>query len=704
MTHTAISVAINSESLCGLRIPSLRARPPGKQRVWAKYEVKALMVCRLVLCAIFLVSTPLASAVQADTVEVASPDGRIQMTIATLAAGAPSASGGQLAFRVSFSAKPVFAWSRMGLQLEGQPLIGAHARILSSRGTQSDSTWKPVVGKSALVRDHYNGAVVDVEETVPPGRKFQVEARLFNDGVAFRYHLPARSQSRPIRLKDEKTVFHFAKDATTYPLMLAGFNTSYEGNYVKLPLSAWNAHMLVGMPLLAELPGTAWVAITEAQTENYSGMYLARSSARELESRLSPRADDSSVAVVLSGGLQSPWRVAMIADHPGRFVESGIILNLNQPSAINDTSWIRAGKSAWNWWSGSHAEGGFRPGMNDDTMRYYIDFAARNGFEYMLIDAGWAVRPQGGGNAGADITRTIPEIDIPALVEYAARKNVRLWLWAHWTSVDKQMDEAFPLFEKWGIAGVKIDFMDRDDQWMVDWYRKVLIKAAQHRLMIDFHGAYKPDGLRRTFPNLMTREGILGLEYNRWSARDTPGHRVMLFFTRLLAGPADYTPGGFENVTREEFEPRNRRPMVMGTRAQHLALFVLYESPFLCVADWPGAYEGSEALDFIRAVPATWDETRFLSGHPESHAVVARRKGAEWFVGAITNWEPRTVDLPLQFLGKGDFTVEIYRDTPSSDRNPKLLEKEVQKVSSSTVLKFRLAGGGGAALRILPAR
>lgn len=220
---------------------------------------------------------------------------------------------------------------------------------------------------------------------------------------------------------------------------------------------------------------------------------------------------------------------------------------------------------------------GLKSGMNTGTMKHYIDFASESKLEYMLIDAGWAAR---GNGAPADITRTSPEIDMPEILRHAAARNVRVWLWAHWTSVDRQLEEAFPLFEKWGVAGVKIDFMDRDDQWMVRFYHRVLKKAAQHRLMIDFHGAYKPDGMRRTWPNLMTQEGVLGLEYLKWSARVTPVHNLTLAFTRMLAGPMDYTPGGFNNVTREEFEPRRSEPMVMGTRAHQMALFVVFESAF----------------------------------------------------------------------------------------------------------------------------
>ena len=242
-------------------------------------------------------------------------------------------------------------------------------------------------------------------------------------------------------------------------------------------------------------------------------------------------------------------------------------------------------------------------GKNTATAKHYIDFAAKAGFEYFLLDGGWAAHGTGPNDSGADITRAQPNIDMPELLRYAKSKNVKVWVWAHWTDINRQMDEAFPLYEKWGIAGVKIDFMDRDDQWMVDFYRRVAKNAAEHHLMIDFHGAFKPDGLRRTYPNVITRESVLGLEYNKWSARVTPEHNVMLAFTRMLAGPMDYTPGGFSNVNRKDFQPRNVHPMVMGTRAHQVALFIVFESPFEMVSDYPEAYEGRKELPFLSAIP-----------------------------------------------------------------------------------------------------
>ncbi len=636
---------------------------------------------------------------QTAPVVTSSPNGQIQLTIATVVKNSPQAAGGQLAFEITYAGKPVFGWSQLALELEQQPLLGGKVKIISSQKSSADETYQVVHGKSNPVRNRYNALTVEAEETEAPARRLMVEARVFDDGAAFRYLIPEQAAVSEVRLVNERTRFNFGKDATTYPLILASHRTSYEDNYVKLPLSALKADSLVALPLVAEIPGVAWVGITEAHLENYAGLYLTHSTqnARELESRLAPFIDNPKLSVTGKTPFNSPWRVMFVADRPGRFIESNMVVNLNPPSVIADTSWIKAGKAAWDWWSGSYAENvPFKPGMNTDTMRYYIDFASRAKFEYMLIDAGWSGR---GG-----ITETNPNIDMPALVAYARSKNVKLWLWSHWTGIEKQMDQAFPLYEKWGIAGVKIDFMDRDDQWMVDFYHRVVKKAAEHHLMIDFHGAYKPDGLRRTYPNLMTHEGVLGLEYNKWSARDTPEHRVMLAFTRLLAGPMDYTPGGFNNVTYAAFEPRNRLPMVMGTRAQQLALYVVFESPFLCVSDWPGAYEGQKELDFLSAVPATWDETRVLEGRPGSHVVVARRRGSEWYIGAITGWNPVDLSLPFSFLDKGDFMAEVYADAPDSGENPKNSVREEHKVSSAGALKLHLVSGGGAAIRIRPAK
>jgi alpha-glucosidase len=265
------------------------------------------------------------------------------------------------------------------------------------------------------------------------------------------------------------------------------------------------------------------------------------------------------------------------------------------------------------------------------------------------------------------------------------------------------MDTAFAQFEKWGVVGVKIDFLDRSDQWMVNWYRTAARKAAEHHLMLDFHGAFKPDGMERTYPNVLTREGVMGEEYNRWSARITPKHNVTLAFTRMLAGPMDYTPGGFENVTRETFASGGPL-MAMGTRVHQTALFVVFESEFQIVADSPAAYDGQKELEFLKAVPASWDETRVLNGVPPKYITIARRRGSEWFVGSITDWDAREFDLPLGFLGSGAYDAEIYADGPNAAAQPKDSVVEKRRVNAQTVLKMKLAPGGGCAIRLVPVR
>jgi alpha-glucosidase len=414
------------------------------------------------------------------------------------------------------------------------------------------------------------------------------------------------------------------------------------------------------------------------------------------------------VAVETKAPFKTPWRVLMIGDTPGRLIESNMILNLNPPSQIADTSWIRAGKSAWDWWSGDTATGvSFTPGMNTSTLKHYIDFASDSGFPYMLIDAGWAKptpRAKEGDYADpADITQFNPAVDLPELLRYAKEKHVGIWLWSHWTSIDKYMDQAFPLFEQWGVAGVKIDFMNRDDQWMVDWYRRVVEKAAAHHLMIDYHGAFKPDGLRRTYPNLMTREGVMGKEYSKWSARVSPVHNTTLPFTRMLAGPMDYTPGAFNNTNRENFIGRNVMPMSLGTRAQELALYVVFESPLEMVSDYPEAYQGQKDFDFIKQVPTTWDEVRVIDGLPMKYISLARRSGTDWYVGSLTNWDERDSKVPLDFLGNGKYVAEIYADASDAASHPTHTLITRRAVDKGTVLEIHMVSGGGNAIWIHPA-
>jgi alpha-glucosidase len=607
---------------------------------------------------------------------------------------------------VEFHGKPLIAKSSLGIDITGQPAFGPGMRSTAAQTSAADETYTIPVGKTSTVRNHYNAVRADFQDG--SGRKLTIEARVFDDGVAFRYLTPAQPSLKEVHIAHELTEFTYAKDATTYPLILDGFQSSWEDEYQQRLSSGLHKDWLIGTPLLAEEPGIGWVAITEADIDNYAGMYLRKAAnGNTVRAELSPRIDLPGVAVETHAPFQTPWRVLMIGDEPGRLIESNIVLNLNPPSKIADTSWIRPGKSAWDWWSGQAAPSvTFKTGMNTDTMKHYIDFASASGFPYMMIDAGWAVANRTGPDdyaAVADITHVVPEVDMPELLRYAKQKNVRIWLWSHWTSVDKYMASAFPLFEKWGVAGVKIDFMNRDDQQMVSWYHRVLELAAANHLMIDFHGAYKPDGLRRTWPNLITREGVMGKEYLKVSARTTPAHDATLPFTRMLAGPMDYTPGAFGNVNRENFVARDVMPMGMGTRAHELALYVVFESPLEMVSDYPERYQGQKEFDFIRRVPSTWDEVHVIGGRPMEWISLARRSGSDWYVGSVTNWDERNVKLPLSFLPAGEFVAETYADAPDAAKEATHTTLSKQTVDRNTVLEVHMVSGGGNAVWIHPA-
>jgi alpha-glucosidase len=680
--------------------------------------LRRTLLCLLAFC---FVATVTAQTNGAGPVTVTSPNGQIAFLLfdgpATVNEGAPAgrnALGPEgLRYAVEFHGKRLLAESALGLEMEGQPALGPGMHRTGAATTSVDESYTIPVGKTRTVRDHYNAVRAEFEDA--SGRKLTIEARVFDDGVGFRYVVPEQPALKQVRIAQELTDFRYVKDATTYPLILDGYQSSWEDEYQQRLVSGLHRDWLIGTPLLAEEPGIGWVAITEADIDNYAGMFLRKGKgSTSVRADLSPRVDASGIA--MPGGIAvetatpfaSPWRILMIGDEPGRLIESNIILNLNPPSKIADTSWIRAGKSAWDWWSGEAAPSvSFKTGMNTATMKHYIDFASASGFPYMLIDAGWAVsadrKDPGDYAAETNITQVIPAVDMQELLRYAKEKHVRIWLWSHWKSVNEYMDQAFPLYEKWGVAGVKIDFMNRNDQWMVGFYRRVVENAAAHHLMIDFHGAYPPDGLRRTWPNLMTREGVMGKEYLKWSARVTPIHNTTLPFTRMLAGPLDYTPGAFGNSNRENFVARNVMPMGLGTRAHELALYVVLESPFEMVSDYPEHYQGQKEFDFIRQVPASWDEVRVLNGRPMENITLARRSGRDWYVGSLTNWDARTVKVPLSFLGPGNYVAEIYADAPDSAAEATHTTLTRQTVDRTTVLDVRMVSGGGNAMWIHPA-
>lgn len=657
---------------------------------------------------------------------VTSPDGEIVVTLQTKSNPQPYLPGERLYYRLSYKGQAILKDSPLGIEFKGARPLDQDLKIVGIHHRSQNHSWNWWFGAESHIRDHYNQLTVLLRETREPDRLLDVVFRVYNSGVAFRYVLPQQKSLDEFTISNEETGFYFARAGMSYALSLGRFNSNYEDKFSHLSLREIQPESIVGLPLTVHLKDGPWVALLEADLTDYAGMYVrgVHGIPRGLRCKLSPLPNHLDEAVKGKTPMSTPWRLLLISPSAGGLIEASdpLVLDLNKPSPAGDTSWIHPGKAAWDWWSGDYASGvSFKPGMNTATMEHYIDFASRAHLPYMLIDAGWSpdfgglcskikpgesTVPQRGWCIQNDITHWVPQVNLPKILRYAKQRNVRILLWVHWTAAASQMEKAFPLYEKWGVAGVKVDFMDNvpDDQPTVKLYGKLIRTAARYHLLIDIHGAYKPTGLRRTYPNLLTREGVLGLEYNKWSYRDTPTHEVTIPFTRMLAGPMDYTPGCFNNATREQFRPRSVHPMCQGTRAHQLAMYVVFLSPLEMLSDYPGDYLHQPGFEFLEKVPTVWDATRVLDGEPSEYVTIARRHGRDWYLGSMTNWTARNLNVPLSFLGPGKWTAQVFADGPNADQNAKSLSVTTKGVTAADTLPLHLASGGGAAVIFRPVR
>ena len=604
---------------------------------------------------------------------LSSPDNNLAITFQVLADKNSQQPDGKLVYYATFKGKSLIENSFLSLHLaDNETPLGQKVHFAGAKTSSKDEYYNLITGKTSKVRNQFNSLEMILEESGNEGRKLIIEARAYNDALAFRYILPEQSKARSFQLKKESTEFRLSKDAVSYALLLPHFRSMYESEFIKLPLSGFSnqggvkSSFLIGLPLLLDVPGIAWMAIAEADLRNNATMYLTNPSGswtgHWLESVLAPQVENPELILTGTFPHKSPWRVLMVASDPGSLIESNVITSLNPESSVLDKSWIKPGKAAWDWWGGSVGRDGQRS-FSTETMKYYIDFAAESGLEYMLVDAGWS--------ASNDITKMNGRVDIPELVKYGSAKNVKIWIWVHYRLLDRSMEEALSQYESWGVVGIKTDFIERDDQKGIEFYYRLAESAAKHHIMVDYHGSTVPSGLQRTFPNVLGYEAVLGMEQSKAGARDNPDHHVMLPFTRMLVGLMDYTPGGFNNVTKEGFVPEMNNPMVMGTRAHHLAMYVVYDAPIQMVADRPSAYIGDASFEFIKKVPASWDEVKVLNGLPGEFITLIRRKGDVWYLGSMTNWIPREFDIPLDLAGNSNYRAIIYADAPDSDLYPK---------------------------------
>lgn len=622
------------------------------------------------------------SGIKAQMIQVYSPDKKIVVQVD---------NEEKLSYQVSFDGNRIVEPSLLGFEFIDEPAMDGNFDIVTHDYQTINETWKPVVkSKHDKVLNHCNELRLRLKEKSGLRRLMDITFRAYNDGVSFRYKLYRSGTIGNRKISKELTTFNIPHDPDAWLVDYGGYSSPQESEFFKQKLSTLTDTSKAGLPLLMEYKKDCWVAITEANIDNYSGFYIGTSgNPNQLITKLAPlpKEPESGTKVVFDDEIESPWRVLMIGKNPGILIESEIVQNLNESSKISDPSWIVPGISAWdNWWSGDVK-------MEMPVIKKYIDFASEMGWKYMLVDWQWYGKFN---TPEADIMKAAPQIDMEEVIRYARSKNVRILLWLYSKDVNRNSayKQAFPLYHQWGIAGVKIDFMDRDDQQMVRWYRDIIKCAADNQLLVDFHGAYKPDGIIRTFPNMITREGVMGNEFYKFSNKMNSSHNVKLAYTRMLAGQMDYTPGGFLNVTDRQY--KNQIPTVVSnTRAAELSKFVIYESPLTVVCDHPDNIRNQPGADFLKLVPTVWDDTRFVSGHPDNYIALARRNKEIWFLGVMNNSKRKTVELKLDFLEAGMYEMEIWEDTKKSDLVPTELRKRTVTIKNGKLLKIDLAINGG---------
>jgi alpha-glucosidase len=628
------------------------------------------------------------------THELESPD----RTVRVVVSGAD-----RLTFSLTVDGKTVVEPSEISMTLKPGAALGRNVRVteVTRRTIQQDI--RPVVPeKFAVIRDHGHEMTLNCEGG------YAVAFRAYNNGIAYRFQT---SLDGELTVTSEQANLRFAVPAEIHFPEEDGFISHNERNYLRTQLDSLPAGRLASLPVLVTTPG-ARVLLAESALRDYPGMWVRTGGGNTLnavfpavpiERRMKPGSDRNFTIdqradfIAKTDGTRSfPWRVLALARQDAELLTNQLVFQLAEELKIADPSWIRPGQVAWDWWNANNLHGvNFRAGINTQTYQHYIDFAASLGIEYIILDEGWYKL--------GDLLAVVPEIDVPELVEYGRKKNVGIILWVIWKTLDDQLEEALDLFEKWGVVGLKVDFMQADDQWMVNYYWRIAEEAARRKMLVDFHGAYKPAGLRRAYPNVITREGVQGLEHNKWSTNITATHNLTLPFIRMVTGPMDYTPGAMINAQPEDFRAIFNRPMSLGTRAHQVAMYVVYESPLQMLADSPSNYaREAECARFISRIPTTWDETIPLHASVGEYVALARRSGRIWYLGAMTNEKARELDLNLSFLDGRDYVTEIIEDGINADRHGNDYRTVTRTMSKGESLKIQLAPGGGWAAILTP--
>lgn len=629
----------------------------------------------------------------ATTYDLQSPNARIQVRIQT---------GARLSYDVLVNGKMVLHNSTLAMDL-GQRQYGLNPKVKATKPTSLDHEIQAVVPqKYAKVRENYRELRLEMEGD------YAVVFRAYNDGVAYRFE--SSSSQAEVKVISEEARLSFSGDYNVYYPKEESFFSHNEREFVYQPLKEISQTSIASLPAIIDTKDGVKLIIGESDVEDYPGMWLRGNSSNSLTVTFPPypikeelkgdrdlRVSQAANYIAITKGARSfPWRIIGVAEKDSDLITNQLVYLLAKPSQLADSSWIIPGKVAWDWYNANNISGvDFKSGVNTQTYKYFIDFAAKYGIEYIILDEGWYKL----GN----VLDVVPEINIEELLAYGKQKGVGIILWVVWKSLDDQLEPAMNQFERWGVKGLKVDFMQRDDQLVINYYHKVCREAAKRKMLVDFHGAIRPATMTRTWPNLLTTEGIRGLEQNKWSKNANPEHNVTVPFTRMFLGPMDYTPGAMVNSGNEKnFAGIFDRPMSLGTRCHQLAMYVVYESPLQMLADSPSHYlREPEVMEFLGPVPTVWDETRVLDARLGDYVVIARRRGNDWYVGAMTDWTARELVVDFSFLPNGNFQLHAFQDGENADRIGSDYKRLTTNVSKKTRLKIRMAGGGGWAARIL---
>ncbi len=642
----------------------------------------------------------------AQPLTLQSPDGKLQVNVEIKE---------RISFSVSHEQTEVVAASPVSMTLSDGTVWGVNPKLKNKKIQRVNQTITTPIYKKSEIPEVYNELVLNFKGN------YGLIFRAYDQGVAYRFtsagkdSLFVRNEGVNLNFsQDNQTIVPYVRKSDPKTFEEQFFN-SFENTYSHLKLSELDKSRLMFLPVIVELNDGKKLCFTEADLESYPGLYLNKGKDNSLKGVFAPYpkqikqgghnmlqglVTEREDYIAKCRGVRSfPWRVFAVSANDRELLNNDLVYQLASPSRVDDISWIKPGKVAWDWWNDWNIYGvDFRAGINNETYKYYIDFASKQGIEYVILDEGWAV------NKKADLTQIIPEIDLQELVDYGKTKNVGIILWAGYWAVDRDMENVCRTYSEMGVKGFKVDFMDRDDQTMVDFYYRCAETAARYKLMIDYHGAYKPTGLHRTYPNVINFEGVHGLEQLKWAPAevDMVTYDVTMPYIRMLAGPMDYTQGAMRNAIKENYRPVYSEPVSQGTRCRQLAEYVVFDSPFNMLCDNPSNYMNEpECTRFIAEIPTVWDQTVALDGKIGEYIVLARQKDGVWYAGGLTNWDKRDLTIDLSFLGEGSYQMEIFKDGVNADRAARDYKKEIVPVPASKKLTVTLMPGGGFAAKIM---